>query len=160
MPHDPGVETEIEDTDAVGAFVSERLGMYGLDGRIRERHVDTACDLGTALELVGSANPDFVREDVVPSELQVPSTMWTSVRTGGGLAARDIRARCEPPRACSSRYSCRGSRPPRCSQRKRGEADAVEVVYDSDAEGLVERLLQHYLSEGYDCPCYPGPEAT
>jgi uncharacterized protein (TIGR00725 family) len=42
-----------------------------------------------------------------------------------------------------------------------GKATGAEVVYDSDPEELVERLLRRYLSEGYECPCYPGPaEAT
>ena len=42
-----------------------------------------------------------------------------------------------------------------------GKATGAEVVYDSNPEELVERLLRRYLFEGYECPCYPGPaEAT
>lgn len=30
-----------------------------------------------------------------------------------------------------------------------------EVIYESDPDVLVERLLERYLSAGYQCPCYP-----
>jgi uncharacterized protein (TIGR00725 family) len=38
-----------------------------------------------------------------------------------------------------------------------------EVMYESDPEVLVQRLLERYLSAGYECPCYPtsaGPAAA
>ena len=35
----------------------------------------------------------------------------------------------------------------------------AEVIYGADAERLVDRLLERYLSLDYVCPCHPSPAA-
>jgi uncharacterized protein (TIGR00725 family) len=35
----------------------------------------------------------------------------------------------------------------------------AEILYDADPEELVHRLLARYLSDEYQCPCYPGNAA-
>lgn len=37
-----------------------------------------------------------------------------------------------------------------------GQQTGAEVIYDSDPERLVSRLLARYLSGSYVCPCRPG----
>ena len=41
-----------------------------------------------------------------------------------------------------------------------GKHTGAEVIYESDPERLVKRLLERYLSGSYVCPCHPGSQAA
>lgn len=40
-----------------------------------------------------------------------------------------------------------------------GKDTGAEVVYESDPRRLIDRLLEHYLSPAYVCPCHPATRA-
>lgn len=40
------------------------------------------------------------------------------------------------------------------------KSTGAEILYETDPERLMDRLLERYLSASYHCPCYPGSCGT